>query len=259
MRCGSGGTPTGALVGGKVIDPAAVATALKQLLARTEIVHNRAMIVASDAVATFRVLKLPPAATDQDVNAAVAKELTLDPERMATMWLDLHSMPDHRVIYAVTWDRTLVKNITDAVRQAGLEPTVVELKSACIARAVAEPSCVVLDMSSEPVEIFLIDRHVPQLWHNFDLNVAIADDVAPALGGPIEYVLRFNRRRHDGEFGPGSPVFISGEQMLPAQLVTNLASMIGHRVEPLPAPARVPPDIRHTTYLACLGLLMRRR
>jgi hypothetical protein len=34
--------------------------------------------------------------------------------------------------------------------------------------------------------------------------------------------------------------------------------MLEHPVRELPIPARVPHDIRYTTYLTCLGLLMRR-
>ena len=51
MRCGSGGTPAGSLVDGKVIDVSAVGSALRQLLARTEIHETKALIAASDGVA----------------------------------------------------------------------------------------------------------------------------------------------------------------------------------------------------------------
>src|SRR3981081_627657 len=93
MRCGSGGTPLGSLVDGKVLDANAVGSALRQLLARTDIAEKQALSAASDSVASFRVLKLPLQASDQDVDAAVARELPLDPERMSTRWLDV-STPD---------------------------------------------------------------------------------------------------------------------------------------------------------------------
>src|SRR4029077_3506305 len=168
MRCGSGGSPAGAIVGGRIVDPGAVATALRQLLARTEINETRAVLAASDSIATFRVLRFPPATTDQAIDSAVAKELPLDPERMATRWLALDLTDHYRAIYAVAWDRSLVKNLTDAAKGAGLEATAVDLKSACVARVVALPSCVVLDMTSNPVDIILIDDYVPQVSHSFE-------------------------------------------------------------------------------------------
>jgi hypothetical protein len=258
MRCGSGGTPAGAFAGGKVQDPVAVGTALKQLLARTEITETRAMIAASDAVATFRVLRFPRTTTDQEVDSAITKVLPLDPERMATRWVDLHTPPMARLIYAAAWDRALVKRITDAAKVAGLEAMAVDLKSACVARAVAEPSCVVVDLNSDPIEIFLIDGSVPQLWHSVHLQATSSDDLAAALAVPLRSVLRFFKRSRDHEFGPRSPILISAEQVLPTQVGSRLSELVDHPVELLRAPARVPPEVRHNTYLPCLGLIMRR-
>ena len=258
MRCGSGGTPAGSLVDGKVVDVVGVGSALRQLLARTEIDNTQALIAASDSVASFRVLKLPIAATDQEVDAAVAHELPLDPQRMATQWIDVISGQSNRLVYAVTWERSLIKNITEAARYAGLEPVAVDLKSACVARAVAHPACVVVDLDSNPGEIVLIDGHVPQVWHSFRLDVAAGDDVGPALAGPLRTVLRFYERRRDTEFEPAAPILIAGEQVLSVRSTKALQRDLEHPVEALPIPARVPGEVRYGNYLTCLGLLMRR-
>jgi hypothetical protein len=258
VRCGTGGTPAGAFEMGHVKDPGAVGAALRQLLARAEITETRALIAASDSIATFRVLRYPGATTDQEIDAAVAKELPLDPGRMATRWVELESTDGVRAIYAVAWDRSLVQKLTDAARAAGLEAIAVDLKSACITRAVAAPSCVVLDMSSNPVDVILIDSHVPQVAHSFELNVPAGDDLVPALASSLQTVLRFYKRRRDTSFGSAAPIFILGEQVLPGQAVSKLSELVGHSVEPLPCPPRVSTEVRHMTYLTCLGLMMRR-
>ena len=258
MRCGSGSTPAGSLVDGKVLDASAVGTALRQLLARTEISETRALIAASDSVATFRVLKLPLTASDQDVDAAVGRELPLDPERMSTRWLNLSPGHQHRLVYAVSWHRSLIKNIADAAKFAGLDPIAIDLKSACVARAVAAPACVVLDMASNPAEIVLIDGHVPQVWHSFQLDLFAGDGLGAALAGPLRTVLRFYERRRDTEFESTAPILIAGEQLLSSQAATTLSQQLAHPVVPLPVPARLPAEIRYATYLTCLGLLMRR-
>jgi hypothetical protein len=258
MRCGSGGTPAGSLVDGKVVDVNAVGSAIRQLLARTEIHETKALIAASDTVATFRVFKAPPGATDPDIDTFVARELPLDPERMSTRWIEVSAGRDYRLVYAVCWDRSLIKGITDAARHAGLDPIAVDLKSACVARAVAEPACVVLDTVSSPAEIVLIDGHAPQVWHSFRLDVALGDDVGPALVGPLRTVLHFYERRRDTEFAPSAPILVAGEQGLTSRATATLSQQLEHPVLPLPVPARVPQEIRFATYLTCLGLLMRR-
>lgn len=258
MRCGSGGTPPGSLVDGKVMDVGGVSSALRQLLARTEIRQTRALVAVSDALASFRVLTFPASATDEDIDSAATKEFPVDPERMASTWAEVQHNADWRVAFVAVWDRTFVKRAADAARGAGLEPLVVELKSACIARAVAEPSCVVVDMSNNPVEIFVIDGHVPQVWHSFDLTVPAGEDIGPALAGPLRQVLRFYERRRDTDFRSSAPVFIAGDQIVSGQVLVSLSQLLGHPVQQLGVPARVSQDVRHGTYLTCLGMLMRR-
>lgn len=258
MRNGTAVLPNGAARGGKVVEPQVVAQTLRQLLARTEIGEARALVAVGDTVATFRILHLPPQATDREVDAAVAHELPLDPERISTRWTEVTATQDRRVVYAVAWDRALVKNVTDTVKLAGLEATVVDLKSACLARTVAEPSCVILDLVSDPVEIVLVDRHMPQISHSVELKVPVGEDFAPALAPAIHSVIRFFKRGPEADFKATSPILVSGEQELPAHVLSHLAELIDHPVRALPSPPRVPPSVRHSTYLACLGLIMRR-
>jgi hypothetical protein len=258
MRCGSGGTPPGTLVGGKIMDVGGVASALHQLLARAGIDKTHALIAIGDSIATFRVLNAPTSATDQDIDAIATREFPIDPDRMSSRWTEVSRNAELRVVHVAVWDRTYVKRATEVAKAAGLEAVAVELKSTCIARAVSEPSCVVVDLSSDPIEIFLIDGHVPQLWHSIQLTVPVDEDGGAALVGPLRQVVRFYERRHAFGFGSGSPILIVGEQLLPSQVMANLSTRLGHPVKQMNIPARVHPDVRHDAYLACLGLIMRR-
>ena len=258
MRAGSASVPDGAVVAGKILDPSAVGRALKPLVARTETLLTQAMVSVSDALATFRVMQLPATATSKDVDAAIARELPFDPQRTATRWVDMGSTPEKRVVYMVAWDKALLANVTDAVKQSGLEPVVVELKSASLARVVPEPSCVVVDLSSQPAELVVIDGYLPQVWHSYAVSDSFGDDAALSMGQALRSMLRFYRRHSDGQFGNGCPVYVSGERTFSSHALTELSHAIDQPVMPLPAPPRVPSNIRHSTYLACLGLLMRR-
>ena len=258
MRCGSGGTPAGSIEHGKIVDVEGVAGALRQLIARAEIQENRALLAVSDALATFRVLKFDSSTPEQGIESAVTKEFPLDPERIATRWTEVHSNGHQRVVYAAAWDRAQVRKVADTAKLAGLDPVVVDLKSACIARAVSEPACIVLDLSSDPAELFLIDSHLPQVWHSFKIDVPTGDEVGPALMAPLRSALRYYLRKKDTDFGPRSPILISGEQVLPSSVLASLSQALEHPVETLLGPTRVPEEIRRATFLTCLGLIMRR-
>lgn len=256
MRSGSGGTPAGALVGGRINDPAEVGRALLQLLARSEIHESRALIAASDTVATFRILNLPASTQDANVDSVVAKEFPVDDERLATRWTEVHTNATERTVFAAAWDRAQVKAVGDAVRAAGVEPNVIDLKSACLARAVTTGSCILVDVTVDPAEVVLIDNHLPQLWRRLESGVTAEDLVTP-LVEPLRAVLRFSRRGRNSSFDPESPIYISSDQPPPQAAMAQLNRILGQPVTLLPSPSRVP-DIRYATYLACIGLLMRR-
>ena len=258
MRCGSATVPDGAARGGKVADPAAVAQALKPLLARTEITQTRALVAASDSVATFRILNLSPALKASEVDGAIARELPFDAQRMATRWHDVVSQPGERTVYAAAWDRAMVRNISDAVRFAGLDPVVIELKSASLARVAPFPSCILIDLSTNPAEMVVVDNHLPRVWHSIPIQGPLSEVPASVLAPPLRSVLRFYRRHSEGAFETSAPVLVSGEHTLPPDFLSSLSHLVGHPAAALQPPARVALNVRHSTYLACLGLLMRR-
>jgi hypothetical protein len=254
MRCGESSPPPGTLQSGRAIDPAALGQALRQLLARTEITANRAMIAASDAIASFRVASFPPGTADEEVDGWVLRQLPPPSDRMAIRRVDVRAGRGRRMVYAVAWDRAHVQSLVATVRAAGLEPAVVELKSLCVARAVPAASCIVLDMSTEPCEAVVIQDHVPRIWHSF--RIAADGDLASDLATGLRPLLAFYRQ--SGEAASDSPILIRSEQTLATPVSTRLAGMTGHAVEPLPQPPRVSAEIRFGPFLTCLGLVMRR-
>ena len=258
MRCGEGAAPPGAIEGGRVLDSAALGQALRQLLARSEITATRALIAASDSIASFRVLTFPKGTTDAEIDAAVRGELNLGSDRMAMRHVEV-SDAEVRTIFAVMWDRSQVQAIAAAARHAGLDPAAVDLKSLCVARAIPVDSCILLDMSAKPCEAVLIDGRVPRAAHNFKLKVGSGGDLALAVSIGLKPVLAFHQRSGAAGFGPNSPILVRSDQAFTSLLTDRLEQLTGHPVEALPRPPRVDPDVRFGPYLTCIGLVMRRR
>lgn len=256
MRCGEAAAPPGSLEGGRVLDPTALGQALRQLIARTEITTARALIAVSDALASFRVLTFPNSATDAEIDTAVQSQLNLGSDRMSVLHREVLAGRDEVTVFATLWDRVAVQAIAAVARQAGLEPAVVDLKSLCVARAIVDDSCIVLDLSVDPCEALLIDERLPRIWHTIKLESG--GDLALTVANGLKPMLSFHRRSGGTGFGPDSPILIRSDQSLPSLLTTRLDQLTGHPVNPLAQPRRVDPDVRHGAYLTCLGLAMRR-
>ena len=257
MRCGEAGAPPGSMQGSRVLDPAAVGQALRQLVARSEITTSRALIAAGDAVASYRVMSFPLSATEADIDAAVRIQLDLGSNKMAHRHFEVPAAASNeRAVFAAVWDRPQVTAIAEAIRLAGLEPAVVDLKSLCVARALTRDSCLLVDLTSAPAEVLLIDQHVPRVWHAF--NAAMNGDLPRSLLEALQPVLGFSRRSGGAGFGPGSPILVRADPPVASGVATRLEELTGRSVLPVEPPPRVDPAVRFVPYLTCLGLMLRR-
>lgn len=256
MRCGEAAPAPGVLEGGRVLDPAALGQALRQLIARSEIITTRALIAASDVIASFRVLTFPKEVTEAEINAAVKGQVTVTSDRMSVRHIEVLTGREERTVFLTVWDRSQVQAMETAARLAGLEPVAVDLKSLCVARALTEDSCIVLDMSVTPCEAILIADRIPRIWHTF--KVESGGDLALSVTNGLKPVLELQRRAAGSGFGPESPILVRADEALPSLLTGRIEQATGRQVLPLPQPPRVDPDIRYGPYYTCLGLLMRR-
>lgn len=260
MRGSEAPAPTGAVRGGAVEDSGAVAKVLRQLVARAEVKETRAMIAASDSLASFRVLTFAGDATEPSIESYVQAQLPADGSRMGRQRLEVTTNGDERTVYAVAFDRQKVQGLAATVRLAGLEPTVIELKSLCLARTVTEPACLVLDLAADPAEILLIDGSLPRVWHSFRVDLESTGEVIEKLASALRSVLSFYKRLPGGsDFSPDAPVFITPDRSLPTSGTGALEQLVGQPILALPSPPRVSPEIRYASFLACIGLIMRRR
>jgi len=257
MRCGEAGAPPGSMQGSRVLDPAAVGQALRQLVARSEIATSRALIAAGDAVASFRVMSFPLSATDADIEAAVKTQLDLGTSKMARRHFEVPgAAADERAVFAAVWDRAQVAAIAEAIRLAGLEPAAVDLKSLCVARALTTDSCIFVDLTSAPAEVVLIDQHVPRVWHAF--NADSNGDLARSTFQALKPVLGFSGRYGRTGFGPSSPIVVRADPSLASGVATQLEELSARSVLGVEPPPRIDPAVRFVPYLTCLGLILRR-
>jgi len=256
MRSGEAAAPAGSLEDGRVRDPIALGQALRSLIARTEVTATRALVAVSDSLASFRVLTFPKGVTPAEIEAAVVRQLNLGSDRMSHQHLEVLPGRDERTVFATVWDRGHIQAIASAIRQAGVEPAVVDLKSLCVARALIQDSCIFLDMSVDPCEAVLIDERVPRIAHAF--KVESGGDLALAVANGLRPVLGFQRRSGATGFGPTSPVVVRSDHPLPSILTARIEQLTGHQVNPLAEPQRIDPDIRYGPFLTCLGLVVRR-
>jgi hypothetical protein len=259
MRAADATMPVGAMSNGGVVNAAAIGSVIKDLVAHLDARDARAMVVASDAIASFRVLSFARDTADAKIDAAFRAVLPADGNRIGMQRHEVTLNGSERTFYGAAFDRLKVQSLAGAVRAAGLEPSVVELKSLCVTRLVPAPAGVLVDLSVDPAEIFLIDGSLPRVWHTFKARPEPLDE-AQQLASAVNTVIVFHQRMlPGGGFSAEAPVFITADGPVSAPVVEAMRERLRRPMHAVPPPARVAPEIRYGPYMACLGLVMRRR
>jgi hypothetical protein len=238
------------------VDGPALGEALRRLVVDSGITATRALIAASDLLASFRVLTFPKDASDSEIDAAGRDRFSSGSYQLAHRHIELSSSQAERTVLTLAWDRAQVEAIAAAVKQARLDPVVVDLKSLCVARALMVDSCLFVDMTSELCEVILVDERIPRIWHSFKLDAG--DDLALSIAHGLQPVIDFYTGKNGRSFGAESPVLVRLDHALPSAVAERLGRLVSRRVDPLPQPARVDSGVKYGPYLTCLGLMMRR-
>jgi hypothetical protein len=253
----SAALPAGSANHGTVTNAAEVGKVVKQILGGVELKESHAMIAVNDSLASFRVMTFPRETSEPKIDAAVRAQLPMDGTRMGMQRYELTQNGNDRTVFAVAFDRARVKAVAEAVRFAGLDPSVVELKSLCLARMAPVSECVVVDLAADPAEVYLISRDLPRLWHTFRVSSDETETASVAAG--VKSVLGFHRRQADGNGLPSDVAVFITEQAAAERIGPAVQDLLGQPVSVMTYRNRVAPEVQDGAYLACLGLLMRRR
>lgn len=212
LRCGKSSTtlerfgqvalPQGAVRDGEVVDPDAVAAALKQLWSQAKFSSRKVVVGVANQKVVVRQVDLPwlPLAELRSSLAFQVQDYIPMPVDQAI--LDFHPLEElsgdngSRMlrVLLVAAARDMVDSTVLAVQQAGLEPTMVDLTSFAILRSLHTPKALgdvdaeaLVDVGASVTNIVVHQGGVPRFVRILLMGGAdITDAVAERLGVPVE-------------------------------------------------------------------------
>ncbi len=195
--------PEGAVHDGEVADVAAVAEAVRQLWAHTKFTTKKVVIGVANAKVIVRQVDLPWLPPDEmkaGLGYQVADFLPIPVDQAV---LDFHTLEEYeneqggRLVRGllVAASRDMVMNSVQAVQDAGLTPTMVDLTSFAVLRALSAPDSLgidhnveaLVDIGASVTNIIVHQGGVPRfvrilLMGGQDVTEAVAD----RMGVPVE-------------------------------------------------------------------------
>ena len=156
--------------------------------------------------------------------------------------------------------RDVIDTEVRALRAAGVNPRILDLKSIALARAVNKEQALILNINPSSFDIVIVTNGIPEVmraiaWQQEDLT---AEDEAEQLAVELELTVGFYNSHHPGSpLDPATPLLITGQMSRDLTLMERLQARAGYPIEPLAPLLECPEHMPVSQYAVNIGLALK--
>jgi len=243
----------------------ALSKALRQLMDSSGIKAKKVIASLSGLYTLSRILPdsaLPPAPTTGEAILEIANEIMPLPEtRRYLSWQAISNKEGERLFLAVAVAREMLDSQVQALKAAGIDPYVVELRSMALVRAVDKKQAIILNIDSPSIDIIVIVDNVPEVirtiaWNPSQLSI---EETAEYLATTLESIVEFYNSHHlETPLDPATLLFVTGQLSMNSNLIERLNATSSFHVAPLELSVKYPAYLPISQYAVNIGLALRK-
>ena len=242
---------------GVILDPVTVGRHISELMAAHGIVEKRVLVSLSGIHAMYRTVpvpKLPKNLMDEAAMREMERVMPVPLNELYTSWQMISVSDLETIISLVGLPRNTVDAMLETLRQAGLQPEVIDIRPLALTRVTDERDAVIINAQSTGFDIAVMIGGIPELLRSlpFPSDAESADDKIAEVKEELERTIAFYNSSHKGaEITNRMATFVSGE------LGEMLAGTLEYRVKPLPQLLASSDGLNTSEYAANIGLALR--
>jgi len=243
----------------------ALGAALRQLMESSGIKAKKVIASISALYTVSRLIpvhNLPPAPTlDESVKEIAQEIMPVATEELYFFWQAVSADEGEQQILTVGVPRDVMDDEIRALKTAGINPQIIELKAMALTRVVHKEEAVILNIEPTNFDIIMVVKGVPEIMHSLawrqgDMSI---EDAAEYLATNLEVTVDFYNAHHlDAPFDTDIPLYITGQMSVEPQLMGKLQDRLAFNIEPLTPPLDCPDFLPISQYAVNIGLAMRK-
>jgi type IV pilus assembly protein PilM len=247
---------------GVVHDEDAVASKVRELWATQGIGARRVVAAISGINCLYRLITLPELSKEllpEAIKREAGRALGVPLQEVHLSWQTLPSLRGETVVYLAASPRNAVDSLVSALRKAGLDPYLMDLKPLAIARCATEPRAIIVDLQPRSFDTIIMAEGIPQVVRSIPLvEEAAVEERVSFVREEVDRAITFYDSGHgDNPLGSDVPLLVSGE-LAEQQDTWNL---IVHRqertVQVLPLPMALTEGFPPGQYATNVGLALK--
>jgi hypothetical protein len=238
---------------------------VKRLMNSSGIKASRVNISISGLYTISRLVptpSLPPAPTlEESVNEIARDIMPVPREVLYFFWQTLSADEKDSHVFTVGVPRDIIDDKVRALKSAGINTQVIELKTMALARAVGKKEALILNIEPTNFDIVVLVQGVPEIMHSLAWRPDSmgVEDAAEYLAAQLDMIVEHYNAGHVAEpFDMATPLYITGQMSVNPELMEKLQGRLEFNMESLTSPLECPVFLPISQYAANIGLAMRK-
>ncbi len=253
----------GLIEGAVVINEEEVAAKIKHLLKDQKVRTKKVIVGVSGLHCMTRPIILPQLPNTLVAEAAMRvaeNTLPLSLDQLYITWRTIPAPLGKIQVFLTALRRKAGDAMVKTLKEAGLNPYIMDIKPLALARLVQEATAMVVDIQPNEFDIVIMVDGVPQPIRTvtFPREALSWEEKYPFILNDIQRTIQFyNSNNQEKPLAPTTPMFVSGESEYASQFCTALAKEMGYPVSPLASPIECPEELDKGRYMANIGLVLK--
>jgi len=249
---------------GVISDPQALSAAISQLMKSSNIKGRNVTASVSGLYSLSRILMVPTlpgeTVTQRAVLEAATEVMPLSENELYTSWQTIAAAEGGQQVLVVGVPRDVIDSEVHALRLAGVNPRILDLKAMALARIVNKEQAIILNIESTSFDVVVVINGVTEImrttaWQTDDLSI---EDKAEALTVALELTVGFYNSHHPrSSLHLVTPLFVTGQMSGDLVLMERLQTRIEYPIEPLAPPLEYPEHLPVSQYAVNIGLALK--
>jgi len=248
---------------GVILDEAQVVDRLRELFKLEKVTAKKVIAGLSGLNSLYRLItlpELPEAVRAEAVRHEARRVIPVSLDQVYLSYQPLPSPPGETRLFLVAFPRNAADALIRTLRQAGVEPYLMDLAPLALCRNANEPRAIIINAWSTNLDIVVMADRVPQVIRSLSLpsEATSLPEILPAITEELDRTITFYNSSHlENPLDATVPIFVSGDLAEAPESWQSLAGKSGYPVSILPSLMEFPESFNPSQFMVNIGLALK--
>jgi len=248
---------------GVIRDEAQVVDRLKELFKLEKVTAKKVIAGLSGLNSLYRLItlpELPEAVRDEAVRHEARRVIPVSLDQVYLAYQPLPGPKGETRLFLAAFPRNAADALIRTLRQAGVEPYLIDLAPLALCRNANEPRAIIVNAWSTNLDIVVMVDRVPQVIRSLSLpsEATSLSEILPAITEELDRTITFYNSSHkENPLDSTVPIFVSGDLAESPESWQSLAGKSGYSVSILPSPMEFPEGFNPNQFMVNIGLALK--